>query len=90
MNYYGWGYYPPDIIATGWTPLVSPLIWLLTLAAVARSYAGRFYAKTRSAIDPCLSPYESFLKAYETSIGFPSRYYPFILAIATSELSKLS
>ena len=42
------------------------------------------------AAEPCLSPLESFLKAYETLIGRLLRYWPFIASIAASDAAKLA
>ena len=42
------------------------------------------------AADPCLSPFESFLNAYEIVIARLHKYCPFIASIAASEASKLA
>lgn len=44
----------------------------------------------RSAAEPCLSPFESFLKAYEMVIALLHRYWPFMASIAESAASKLA
>lgn len=47
-------------------------------------------ASNRSAADPCRSPLESFLNAYDTEIGRLHKYCPFIASIAASDASKLA
>lgn len=47
-------------------------------------------ANKRSAAEPCRSPFESFLNAYDTVIGRLQRYCPFIASIAASDASKLA
>ena len=42
------------------------------------------------AAEPCLSPFESFLKAYEMVIALLHRYWPFMASIAESAASKLA
>ena len=42
------------------------------------------------AADPCLSPLESFLNAYEIVIARLHKYCPFIASMAASEASKLA
>lgn len=44
----------------------------------------------RSAAEPCLSPLESFLKAYDTVMALLHRCWPFIASIAASLASKLA
>ena len=42
------------------------------------------------AAEPCLSPLESFLNAYDIVIGLLHRYWPFMASIAASDDSKLA
>ena len=42
------------------------------------------------AADPCRSPLESFLNAYDIVIARLHRYWPFMASIAASEASKLA
>lgn len=65
--------------------------------ASANSWCGRSAcdrgfcaASKRSAAEPCRSPFESFLNAYDTDMGLLQRYCPFIASIAASEASKLA
>ena len=52
--------------------------------------SGFWAAKSLSAADPCRSPLESFLNAYEIVIGLLHRYCPFIASMAASDASKLA
>lgn len=51
---------------------------------------GFWAASSLSAAEPCLSPLESFLKAYEMEMFRLHRYWPFMASMAASEASKLA
>lgn len=50
--------------------------------------SGFWAANNLSAALPCLSPFASRLKAYETEIGLLHRYWPFIASILASDASN--
>merc|ERR1719150_3650928 len=79
---------------TGATP---PIVGSGVGGASANSWWGRsawdsgfWAASSRSAADPCRSPLESFLNAYEMEMALLHKYWPFIASIAASEASKLA
>ena len=53
-------------------------------------FFGAFAARSLSAADPCLSPFPSFLRAYETVMDLLARNWPFMASMAASADSKLS
>lgn len=57
---------------------IASLPWLCVRGSVKPSHV------------PCLSPLDSFLKAYEADICLLQRYCPFIASIAESLASKLA
>ena len=61
------------------------------MGAIAKSViTENITMNTVPAADPCLSPFESFLNAYEIVIALLHKYCPFIASIAASDASKLA
>jgi len=52
--------------------------------ALPEERLGLLAARSRSAAEPCRSPFESFLIAYVTEIGRLHRNWPFMASIAAS------